>query len=116
MRRVQSPPLPGRLASALLVALIAASAGACSKAHHAHEQPAWAQAVPEERPRVASAGPRYAPEPGDPIQEAPVLPLRRQQAEPDDPSEPFSPNYGGPNAPKRVAAVPPARIVTAGAD
>jgi hypothetical protein len=39
----------------------------------------------------------YKPEPGDPIKEAPVEPASRR-AEPDDPTQPFSPNYGSPNS------------------
>jgi hypothetical protein len=35
----------------------------------------------------------YKAEAGDPIKEPPVEPTSRR-AEPDDPSEPFSPNYG----------------------
>jgi hypothetical protein len=48
----------------------------------------------------------YTPEPGDPIKQAPVEPLRRGTAEPDDPTEPFSRNYGTvrPGAPRPAPA------------
>jgi hypothetical protein len=75
----------------------AALAGGCSNARTAEApQRQWVGAAPAPIPsqnsgqRVAEA---YKAEPGDPIKEAPVEPATRR-AEPDDPSEPFSPNYG----------------------
>ncbi len=78
--------------------------GGCSNSRTTeapHRQ--WVGAVPAPIPGQ-SAGQRmaeaYKPEPGDPIKEAPVEPATRR-AEPDDPSEPFSPNYGRKPAPTR---------------
>jgi hypothetical protein len=83
---------------ALTVACVAASAiaGGCSSTRTAEApQRQWVGAAPAPIPgqRVVEA---YKAEPGDPIKEAPVEPATRR-AEPDDPNEPFSPNYGRSN-------------------
>jgi hypothetical protein len=90
---------------ALIVFCLAAAAlaGGCSSSRTAEApQRQWVGAVPAPIPgqRVAEA---YKPEPGDPIKEAPVEPATRR-AEPDDPSEPFSPNYGRKSASVSSAA------------
>jgi hypothetical protein len=86
----------------LAVGLAAATfAGGCSNSRTTETpQRQWVGATPAPIPdqgsgkRVAEA---YKAEPGDPIKEAPVEPATRR-AEPDDPSEPFSPNYGRQNS------------------
>jgi hypothetical protein len=85
----------------------AALVGGCSSSRTAEApQRQWVGAVPAPIPsqpaaqRVAEA---YKAEPGDPIKEAPVEPATRR-AEPDDPSEPFSPNYGRKSASVSSAA------------
>jgi hypothetical protein len=82
---------------ALVASFLAAAAlvGGCSNSRTAEvPQRQWVGAapapIPNQNQRVAEA---YKAEPGDPIKEAPVEPANRR-AEPDDPSEPFSPNYG----------------------
>jgi hypothetical protein len=86
-------------------------AGGCSSSRTAEvPERQWVGAAPAPIPgqspgqRVAEA---YKPEPGDPIKEAPVEPATRR-AEPDDPSEPFSPNYG-----RKSAPVPHNRVANA---
>jgi hypothetical protein len=79
--------------------------GGCSNSRTAETtQRQWVGAVPapgqNAGQRVAEA---YKAEPGDPIKEAPVEPATRR-AEPDDPSEPFSPNYGRKSTPDQGAA------------
>jgi hypothetical protein len=79
----------------ILAASLAISAGGCSNSRTAEApQRQWVGAapapIPTQNQRIAEA---YKAEPGDPIKEAPVEPATRR-AEPDDPSEPFSPNYG----------------------
>ena len=98
--------LPPHVRAALTATCIAAAAlaGGCSSARTAdttHRQ--WVGAVPAPVPGqlVAEA---YKPEPGDPIKEAPVEPASRR-AEPDDPSEPFSPNYGRTKTTRALDAV-----------
>ena len=99
MRPVFCPPLlpaaarPAVVAS--IVAIVALSLAACSSAHQASYQDAsWAGAQPSApMPQRQTA---YEPQAGDPIQEAPIEPQGRPQPMPDDPNEPFSPNYGGP--------------------
>jgi hypothetical protein len=75
-------------------------AGGCSNSRTAEApQRQWVGAAPAREPRIVDA---YTPEPGDPIKEAPVEPATRR-VEPDDPSEPFSPNYGRNPAPQQGA-------------
>lgn len=86
-------PHPG-LARALVAAL-SLLATACSNTQSAHNQ-SYAGAVqptPPQHERIAARD-DYKPEPGDPIKQAPVEPVSRRATEPDDPTEPFSPNYG----------------------
>jgi hypothetical protein len=83
----------------------AAMTGGCSSTRTAETpQRQWVGAAPAPIPgtRVSEA---YKPEPGDPIKEAPVEPATRR-AEPDDPNEPFSPNYGRKSAPATAPARP----------
>jgi hypothetical protein len=82
---------------ALTVTGVVASllAGGCSSTRTA-EAPTryWAGAPPAPIPGQGQRTTEvYKAEPGDPIKEAPVEPAGRR-AEPDDPNEPFSPNYG----------------------
>jgi hypothetical protein len=88
-----------RVAFTVVCVATAAFAGGCSSSRTAETASRqWVGAVPAPIPgqgqRIAEA---YKAEPGDPIKEAPVEPATRR-AEPDDPSEPFSPNYGRGNA------------------
>ena len=65
----------------------------CSSARNT--QPAsWAGAnppvpAPNQQPNA------YVAEAGDPIKDPPVEPGKRPNTAPDDPNEPYSPNYGG---------------------
>ena len=100
-----------RIALTATCITVSTIAGGCSNTRSAdttHRQ--WVSAVPAPVPdqRVAEA---YKPEAGDPIKEAPVEPASRR-AEPDDPSEPFSPNYGRTNTTRASEAVS-RRIATA---
>ncbi len=116
MRCVAKALPSSRLAPALLIVTVALSLGACSNSRYAnHQPPTWAGAVSTPVPSSAVANSRYEPEAGDPIKDAPVEPLRRRQVEPDDPSEPFSPNYGGPAnlTATRRADVEPTPVPTA---
>lgn len=93
LRIAKSLPPPFRAALTATCIAAATIAGGCSSSKTAettHRQ--WVGAVPAPIPgqRVAEG---YKAEPGDPIKEAPVEPASRR-AEADDPSEPFSPNYG----------------------
>lgn len=106
----------------VIALLLAGLAGGCS----ARSDYQTANGGIAERHQVAAAGPREELEDdGLPAQRPPLLQRRRL---PDDPSEPFSPNYG--SAPPRQAdshrpsttpdELPPAfrrkLVVTAGAD
>jgi hypothetical protein len=114
MRCLNNRVAPGRVAAAAVCVLAACLIGGCANSRTAEvTQRQWVGAPPAPIPgqnpgqRVAEA---YKAEPGDPIKEAPVEPATRR-AEHDDPSEPFSPNYG------RVSAAPsgsPARVRVAG--
>lgn len=84
-----------KFALASLVIGIGLALGACSSAREtASQSPAWATA------QAAAAAPQrqaaYEPAAGDPIKDAPIEPRRSPNTVPDDPNEPFSPNYGGP--------------------
>jgi hypothetical protein len=92
------PPLPSP-ARRILVASVAIGLGlmlgACSSSRTAqYQNPSWAGAQPPVPAPNRQAA--YEPAPGDPIKEPPIEPVRRPNAMPDDPTEPFSPNYGGP--------------------
>ena len=79
----------------MLALLLAGLAGGCA----ARSEYSAANVGAAERHQVAVAGPREEIEDdGLPAQRPPLLQRRRL---PDDPSEPFSPNYG--NAPPRQA-------------
>jgi hypothetical protein len=103
------PSLP-KAARRILFAAVAvglgSTLGGCSSSRTAQYQPpAWVAANPPAP--VPGRQVAYEPEPGDPIKEPPFEPVRRPTAIPDDPSEPFSPNYGGPRTrpPVRVSDV-----------
>lgn len=107
--------LPSQPSAARKIAVIAVAIalglalGGCSSDREARNQgPAWANAEPPVPAPQRQA--TYAPEPGDPIKEAPIEPMRSPNAVPDDPSEPFSPNYGGPRTrpPVKVGESAPA--------
>jgi hypothetical protein len=104
------PPLRAhRIAAMSLIAAIGLALGACSTARPQYQNPAWAGAQPPVPVPQKQAA--YEAEAGDPIKDAPLEPARRPAAMPDDPSEPFSPNYGGPRSrpPVRISdAVPEA--------
>jgi hypothetical protein len=96
MRLMLSAHPRARVVFTVACVATAALAGGCSSSRTPETTSRqWVGAVPAPIPgnsgqRVAEA---YKAEPGDPIKEAPVEPATRR-AEPDDPSEPFSPNYG----------------------
>lgn len=108
MRLVFSSPSRPRVARAAVVAALAIALGTslagCSSANHARDQnPAWASVQPPvPAPQKQAA---YEAAPGDPIKDAPIEPRRAPAAQPDDPAEPFSPNYGGQRStPKAVVS------------
>jgi hypothetical protein len=96
MRLMSSARPRVRVVLSVACVVTASLAGGCSSSRTPETTSRqWVGAVPAPIPgnsgqRVAEA---YKAEPGDPIKEAPVEPATRR-AEPDDPSEPFSPNYG----------------------
>lgn len=103
------PSLPSAASrSVILFAAVIATAGlaACSSTRQAgYQDPAYAG-----NPQMAQARqPAYEADPNDPIKDAPVEP--RRNAVPDDPREPYSPNYGGPRdrPPVKVSDAPEAR-------
>ena len=75
------------------VAVLSLLVAGCSSKQASYDPPTWV-AGPRQPPAPVVAQTDYRPEPGDPIKEAPLEPLRRRAPEPDDPSEPFSRNYG----------------------
>lgn len=98
MRFVYSNPSLPRAARSSAVAALVVVAGvalcACSSANQAqYQNPAWAGAQPPVPAPQRQAA--YEAAPGDPIKDAPIEPRRTPGAQPDDPNEPFSPNYGG---------------------
>jgi hypothetical protein len=107
-----SPIVPTRLAVAVACLVAAALTGGCSSTRTAEAPSArqWVGAPPAPIPGQQKAE-AYQPEPGDPIKEAPVEPATRRTG-PDDPSEPFSPNYGR-SLDRRPAAPTRARVVDA---
>jgi hypothetical protein len=89
---------PGSVARQLSVAFVALGLGltltACSSSRTAQtDVPAWVGANPPVP--VPSRQAAYEPAPGDPIKDVPIEPGHRPNSAPDDPSEPYSPNYGG---------------------
>jgi hypothetical protein len=98
MRFVSCPPSLPRAARhsavAGLVIALGMSLAACSSANQAQNQnAAYAGAQPPVPAPSRQAA--YEPAAGDPIKDAPIEPRRAPIAQPDDPNEPFSPNYGG---------------------
>jgi hypothetical protein len=95
MRLVAYVPALPKVARGLALASIAVglgiTLGGCGTGRPAH-QASWAGANPPAPNHSQSA---YVAEPGDPIKEPPVEPGKRPNAAPDDPTEPYSPNYGG---------------------
>jgi hypothetical protein len=98
-------------ATATVCAVIAALVGGCANSRTAERaevvQRQWVGAPPAPIPGQQAAE-AYKAEAGDPIKDPPVEPVTRR-AEQDDPSEPFSPNYG------RAAPSASARVRLAGA-
>ena len=93
MRLMFPAPACARIAFIAVSLATATVTGGCSSSRtEATTSRQWVGAAPAPipAPRVAEV---YKAEPGDPIKDAPVEPATRR-AEPDDPSEPFSPNYG----------------------
>ncbi len=90
-------------ALASIVAGLGVTLGGCSTARQ-NEQASWANANPPV-PAPSARQSAYVAEPGDPIKEPPVEPGQRPNTAPDDPAEPYSPNYGGPRnrSPVRVS-------------
>jgi len=107
MRPFWSGHMPPRSASVLsrsLLVVLALMVAGCAPSGHYTPQ-SWNAGGPQpavadvRRPRVEMEGD------GLPAQ---TPPLRRERSEPDDPREPFSPNYGSPSAPtaaKKAAAL-----------
>jgi len=111
-----TPSRPHRgLALGVAVAALSLLAAGCSTTNQAYEQ-SHVGAPQSAPPQRVAARDVYTPEPGDPIKQAPVEPVARRQVEPDDPTEPFSRNYGSvrPGAPR--AAPGRVRISDASAD
>jgi hypothetical protein len=107
----QSRPNPARMALTAACIAAATMAGGCGSTRTAettHRQ--WVGAAPAPMPGQPASD-NYKAEAGDPIKEAPVEPASRR-AEPDDPSEPFSPNYGR-GAAVRASNATGGRIATA---
>jgi hypothetical protein len=116
MRCLKCCVAPVQVATAAVCLVAAALVGGCASSRTAEvTQRQWVGAppapIPGQNSRVAEA---YKAEPGDPIKEAPVEPATRR-AEPDDPSEPFSPNYGRGNAVPTGNSGSNARVRVAGA-
>ncbi len=97
MRLVTYVPALPKVARGLALASIAVglgiTLGGCGTGRPAH-QASWAGANPP-APAPNHNQSAYVAEPGDPIKEPPVEPGKRPNAAPDDPTEPYSPNYGG---------------------
>jgi hypothetical protein len=108
--RLELSARPVRAVLIVACVSVSAMAGGCANSRTA-EAPVrqWVGAPPAPIPgqRVAEV---YKAEPGDPIKEAPVEPATRR-AEPDDPNEPFSPNYG--RSPGTPAVVSRSRVANA---
>jgi hypothetical protein len=92
--------------AALAVAALAAGCSSTQHAGYTYPGDAHAAAVAENRHAHARK-----PDVEDDGMEAQPEPARRQFVEPDDPSEPFSPNYGNRpgDPPRQVPAEPPRR-------
>lgn len=89
-RRVRTP---------LVMSLVAAlAAGGCAESRSRYAAADHVRAAP---PQVAQSQPAELEEDGLPAQ---VPPLRRPNPLPDDPNEPYSPNYGSPPMQKRADA------------
>lgn len=104
---VPSRPLRG-LAVCVAVAALSQFAAGCSTNRYAHDQSYAGAGYPAPQPQRVAAHEAYSPEAGDPIKQAPVEPVTRRQVEPDDPSEPFSRNYG--SARPAAAKTAPGRV------
>lgn len=97
MRFVMCSPMLRGAASRLALASIAVGLGlvlsGCSSARNTPPA-SWAGANP---PVPAPNNPQntYVAEAGDPIKDPPVEPGKQGNTAPDDPNEPYSPNYGG---------------------
>lgn len=87
---------------------LALSLGACADTHPSHE-PDW-NIGPAHVAARAAPGARIETE-GDGLP-AQIPPPKERSIVPDDPREPFSPNYGPPVAPARAAATPRSAIGT----
>lgn len=88
-----------RIAPVLVLALSLA-AGGCAESRSQYAETAHVRAVPPQVAQVQAEVDMEAD--GLPAQ---VPPLRRAKPLPDDPSEPYSPNYGNPAAQKRAEAL-----------
>lgn len=84
-------------AVSLIAIAFALAAGGCAESRSKYADAAHVRALP---PQVAQAEVEMEAD-GLPAQ---VPPLRRAKPEPDEPSEPYSPNYGNPGAQKRAEA------------
>jgi hypothetical protein len=76
---------------ACLVLMTAVATGGCAKTPSGDTAWVWPGSEPY---KVAAAPAPRAPDIEDDGREAQLPPLRKAQPEPDDPNEPFSPNYG----------------------
>lgn len=93
MRLVAKTARPSIAAGRVAICAVALLATGCSSRQASYEPPTWSVAGPRQVPdKVAQSD--YKAEPGDPIKEAPVEPVRHSQPEVDDPTEPWSRNYG----------------------
>lgn len=89
-----------RIAPVLAIAL-ALAAGGCAESRSRYAEADHVRAVP---PQVAQAEAVELEDDGLPAQVPP--PLRRARPEVDDPSQPWSPNYGNPGVQRRAEALP----------
>jgi hypothetical protein len=98
------PPRSANVLSRFMLVVLALMVAGCAPSGRYIPQ-SWNAGGPQ--PAVANVRqPRVEME-GDGLP-AQTPPLRRERSEPDDPKEPFSPNYGSPSAPpaaKKAAAL-----------
>ena len=100
MSFVRSWAFPGRLFAVVLPALVA---GGCAEQSH-YSQANWYAGGPRPQQAAAVPIPVELEDDGRPSQ----LPPRVQaRALPDDPTQPWSPNYGGPSTQPQPAPVQP---------
>lgn len=101
-------PMPSRRALRRTI-LLAAAVSLTGCAQHANQQTAAYDARVATQPYYVSSETGRKPDLEADGREAQLPPVKRQRAEPDDPREPWSPNYGEALPVKRADAAMPAR-------